>query len=99
VDVTDPEREPAAALGAIRKELEKFSAELVQKPALVVANKLDAVQAPERVEALRAEAEAEGFLFHTISAVAGDGLTELRRLIAEQLKTLEPAEPVERTTT
>ncbi len=96
VDVTDPEREPSAALGAIRTELENFSAELVQKPALVVANKMDAAQEPERVEALRAEAEAKGFLFHSISAVSGDGLTELRRLIAEQLRTLKPAEPAGR---
>jgi len=86
VDVTDPEREPGDALRAIRHELGEFSGKLLRKPAIVVANKLDASQSPEKVEALQAASAAEGFPFHAISAVTGEGLVELKRLMAAQLR-------------
>lgn len=99
VDAADPEREPAEALRAVRRELAEFSAELLRKPAIVVATKVDAGPSPERLEMLRTCAEVEGFPFLSVSAVTGEGLTELRRLIASRLQGLakpSAAGPAER---
>ncbi len=81
VDLTDPEREPAGALRAVRHELGEFSKILLEKPAVVVANKLDASQDAERLRSLRAAAGDLGFAFHAISAVSGEGIEGLRHLL------------------
>ena len=79
VDVADfSGREPGEDFDIILGELEKFSPELMRKPMLVVATKIDASQDPERLEAIRAKAEEHGFPFFAISSVTGQGLDELR---------------------
>lgn len=70
-------RDPVDDFHTIRRELQFYNPEMLEKPQLVAANKLDAVDDPERVAALEAAARALGLPFHRISAVTGDGVPAL----------------------
>ena len=65
----------------IARELELYSQTLAQKPRIVVGSKLDSI-VPGNSEKLRAYAEKQGFDYHEISAVVGDGVKELVRKLA-----------------
>jgi GTP-binding protein len=70
-------RDPVEDFQTIRKELELYNRELLEKPHLVVANKMDAVDEPDRVARLESRARALELPFFKVSAVTGDGVTEL----------------------
>jgi GTP-binding protein len=93
VDVSDATgRDPVHDFETVMAELASFSADLAAKPMLLVASKMDAMQAPERVAALEALAAARGLRFLKISSATGEGLDELRYAMAENvLATKEPA--------
>lgn len=89
IDPLDPEREPLAALATLRQELVAYSPELATKPSLVVMNKVDLMD-DEAIAKVRAALAADGSEVHTISAMQGEGLTELKyRLLALVTKTRE----------
>jgi GTP-binding protein len=69
----------------INGELAAFSESLTQKPMIVVATKLDATTDRARLDALRAYCKKHNLEFHSISAVAGEGVKELVRSIADAL--------------
>jgi len=78
VDVSSASgREPAEDLDVIRRELELFQAQLLVRPQLVAANKIDALDEPERLERLETKAAALGLPLFKISAVTGAGVPEL----------------------
>jgi len=78
VDVSSTSgREAADDLTVIRRELELFRAELLERPQLVAAAKIDAVDEPERLERLRARAGEWRLPVFPISAVTGEGLPAL----------------------
>jgi GTPase len=54
---------------------------------IVVATKLDAAQDPKRVAALQKLARKRGLPFFKISSVTGEGITELKRAVAERVLT------------
>ncbi|MGE3274205.1 MAG: GTPase ObgE [Vicinamibacterales bacterium] len=70
-------RDPVQDFDTIRRELELYNPELLEKPELVVASKMDAVDEPERVKALKARAKTLKLPFLTVSAVTGDGVPAL----------------------
>jgi len=70
-------RDPVKDLDTIRKELELYNPELLKKPHLVAANKIDAVDDPKRITALEKRAKKLKLQFFQISAVAGTGVKEL----------------------
>lgn len=70
-------RDPVDDFDTIRKELELYNPELLKKPHLVAANKIDAVDDPKRVTALEKRAKKLKLKFFQISAVAGTGVKEL----------------------
>ncbi len=79
VDVSDfSGRDPAEDFDVILEELGQFSAELMKKPMIVAASKIDACQDPSRIETVRAKAAEHGLPFYQISSVTGSGLEELR---------------------
>ena len=90
VDVSDTRRDPGNDFRVVRSELAQFSSALLEKPVVIVANKIDLLTSSERLEALRAFCEAETLPFFTISAVRGDGLEELRRQLSVQLRAAAP---------
>jgi GTPase len=70
-------RDPVDDFVTIRRELEFYNPELLEKPQLVAANKIDALDDPDRVAALEAQARSLGLPFHRISAVTGEGVPGL----------------------
>lgn len=79
IDVSDfRERDPIQAFEAINKELALYSQELVKKPQIVVANKIDALSDKELIEELKSYFKEKGYEFCAISALTGEGLKELK---------------------
>ena len=84
VDVSEGSgRDPVHDFETVMEELASFSQDLVKKPMIVVATKMDAAQDPARVEALRALAAARGLPFHAISSVTGQGIDALKFAMAD----------------
>lgn len=84
-------RNPVEDFEIIMGELAQFSEEMLAKPMIVVASKMDAAQDLERVEALQALAASRDLPFYKISAVTGEGLPELLRAMTEAVFAEAPA--------
>lgn len=86
VDVSDfTGRDPAHDFDVILEELASFSRDLIAKPMIVVASKIDACQDVSRIEAVREKSYRQGFPFCAISSATGSGIEELRFAISAQL--------------
>ena len=86
VDTSDAnERDPVRDFEIIEAELATFDPAVAAKPTLVVATKLDATTRRERLERLREYSAGRGLLFYSISAVTGEGVSELVRAMADAL--------------
>ena len=70
-------RDPVEDFETIRKELELYNRSLLDKPHLVAANKVDALDDPDRVTRLAARARERQLPFFRVSAVTGEGVPEL----------------------
>jgi GTP-binding protein len=70
-------RDPLEDFDVIRRELAFYNRKLLEKPQLVAANKMDAVDDRTRVAALAERARQEGLPFFAISAVTGEGVPAL----------------------
>jgi len=90
-------RDPGWDYDVIREELRAHDPALLEKPILVVFNKLDRPAAADAWPAFRAARRAAGEDVVAISATDGTGLKELRARIAELLPSAEelgaPPEP------
>jgi GTP-binding protein len=86
VDVSEMSgREPVEDFEIVMEELANFSPDLVAKPMIVVATKLDVAQDPERVASLRHLAEERGLPFFEISSATGQGIEALKFAIADRV--------------
>ena len=84
-------RDPVSDMRQIDRELQKYSAQLSERPQIMVANKIDSADMEsEEVKAFVKEARELGRDIVFVSAVTGEGLDELVRLAAERLSGLEP---------
>lgn len=93
VDVSSlSERNPVEDYEIINRELENYNPELAQRPQIVVATKLDALDAPERLEKLRAKAKEDGKPFFEISAVTNKGTKELVFAVSHKLDEIKEEE-------
>src|SRR6202171_3162547 len=72
----------------INRELEAYDRDLALREQIVVATKIDALDEPERLEALQRAAIANGKTFLAISSVANRGLRELVNTVAGRLDDL-----------
>ena len=70
-------RDPVEDFDTITDELQRFSPEVAVKPQIVVANKMDAVDDPDRVKALERHVKRRKLPFLKISAASGQGLDAL----------------------
>ncbi len=82
-------RNPVEDYEIINHELANYNADLALRPQIIVATKIDALDEPERLENLRARAEADGKPFLEISAVANQGTKELVNFVAQKLYEIE----------
>lgn len=81
-------RDPIEDIEAINEELSKYSEELVKRPTIIVANKLDVLPAEERdavLKKLRDKYEPDTKVM-AISAATGEGVKELLNAAFELLK-------------
>ena len=80
-------RDPIADIKAIDKELEAYNPELLKKPQVIAANKIDAIYGDENeiITSLRDEFEKDGIKVYPISAVSGQGVRELLFHVRELL--------------
>ena len=93
VDVSGCEgRDPKADFEQINHELAGFSAELADRPQIVLGNKCD-IASPEQVEEFKQYVEAKGLTFLPISAATRQGVDNLPALVYNRLKDI-PAVPV-----
>jgi GTPase len=91
VDVSEASgRNPVEDFEIVMRELASFSEELVAKPMIVVATKMDAAQDPERIASLRDLARERGMDYFEISSATGQGVEALKQAMGERV--LEPAE-------
>jgi len=95
VDVSDASGRTDAVedFKVINKELDSFGHGLDEKPMIVVATKTDAGN-PEKLKKIAAHAKRRRLEFHSISAVTGEGVNELKWAIANKLSTMKPREVV-----
>jgi GTP-binding protein len=73
----------------INRELAAYDERLAERPQLVVATKLDALDEPERLERLRERAQADGREFYEISSATRRGVDELVHAVARRLDELD----------
>lgn len=81
-------RDPIEDYKVITNELKSYQVDLLDKPVIVVANKVDALDEPERLEKLRNFCQENNLQFHVISAATGQGTKELVRLVHKKLEQL-----------
>lgn len=94
VDVSSASgRDPADDLVVIRRELELFRAELLERPQLVAANKIDSLDEPERLARLQAKAAEWKLPVYSISAVTGQGVPSLLEAMWRGMTRTEDDEP------
>ena len=90
VDVSGIEgRDPIEDYQIINRELQNFSAELAQRPQIVVANKCE-MATPEQIQRFSDYIKAEGKELFVVSAAAHMGLQELLQAVSAKLDTLPP---------
>ena len=90
IDVSETGRDPVEDFQVVRRELAQFSQALLEKPVVVVANKIDQLSSPDRQQALRAFCAAESLPFLAISALRGNGLEELRHELGARVRAAAP---------
>jgi len=94
VDVSEASgRDPVDDFEVVLRELAGFSEDLVRKPMLVVATKLDSAQDSERVESLKTLARDRNLPFFGISSVTGQGIDALKRAMAAAVLAPEALTP------
>lgn len=90
VDAASTEgRDPIADIKAINAELEAYNPDLLKRPQVIAANKIDAIyddgSGTNPVELIKAAFEPEGLKVYPISAVTGQGVKELLYAVRELL--------------
>ena len=104
----EPGRDPLSDLDTIEAELAAYSERLgeqeddpsltgrvplMERPRIVVLNKVDVPDAAELAEFVRADIEARGLPVHIVSAVAHTGLRPLSFALAEEVEQARKAAP------
>src|SRR5262249_35488747 len=86
VDVSSlSSRNPVDDYEIINRELRNYDPALAERPQIIVATKLDALDEPQRLEKLRKRAKKDKKPFFAISAVSNTGVKELVFAVSEAL--------------
>jgi GTP-binding protein len=85
-------RETVSDYLTVNHELRSYNPALAERPQIVVATKIDALEDDERLESLQRQAEADGRMFLAISAVANKGTRELIFAVAAKLDEINEAQ-------
>jgi GTP-binding protein len=79
----ETDRDPIADFERLQNELGEYNPDLLERPTLVVLNKIDLPYAQEREAELREHFEGLGYDFIAISAATHQNLDELRNRLGE----------------
>lgn len=79
-------RNPSDDFRVLRSELEAYNPELLDRPYLVVLNKIDADESEEHIAEFNRQFKFPGGILHCISALQGEGLPELVKAITSKVK-------------
>ena len=95
VDVSSNGRDPVEDFLTVERELGLYKSGLLDKPRMVAASKIDALDDPERLNQLQAFCEERRLEFFPISAVTGAGIESLVRSVGNKLQDIsrESSEP------
>jgi GTP-binding protein len=87
VDVSDASgrSDPVQDFEVITNELASFGGGLETKPTIIVATKID-VANPDKLAKLKRYAKRKKLDFHAISAVSGEGVEDLKWVMAERVE-------------
>ena len=80
-------RDPIEDMDIIQRELHLFDPAVASKPQIIVANKIDALDDPARVERLQQHVARLGLPFHRVSGVTGEGISGLLEAVWAQVET------------
>ncbi|MBQ7433728.1 MAG: GTPase ObgE [Lachnospiraceae bacterium] len=88
-------RDPVEDIRAINGELEAYNPDLMKRPQVIAANKMDTLPEEDREEMVQLIREEYGtdIPIFPISAATGDGVKELLYYVRDLLKTVDP-EPI-----
>lgn len=86
-------RDPMHDFDTINRELQAFDPALAAKPQIVVANKLDLVEARDRFPELVRQFAARGLELRGISAASGDGVQDLMHEVGRRWNALRAEDP------
>ena len=86
------ENPPEEEYKALIKELELFSAGMLQKARTVAFTKLDTVTELEPLDKLQRQLESAGETVFRVSSVSGEGIKELLHFLAEVVKNVRQRE-------
>jgi GTP-binding protein len=93
VDAASTEgRDPIEDINKINKELEDYNPELIKRPQVIAANKMDILieeDAAAVMQKLKEAFEPQGIKVFAISAVSGKGVKELLYYVRDMLKNLD----------
>lgn len=81
-------RDPVSDYEIINSELSKYNQDLGRRPQIVVATKVDALDEPERLDALKKRAKKDRKPFFEISSVTNLGVKELVNAVSTHLNEL-----------
>jgi GTPase len=85
------ERDPLDDYAALLQELRLYSEELLVKPRLVVANKMDLDGASENLDRIRREIDLPVL---PLSCISGEGIDELKQAILDAVLAVRQSDPV-----
>jgi GTPase len=92
IDISGLASDPVADYQTIAVELEAYSSDVAEKPKIVVATKLDALDDEDILRGLKDFCEREGLSCYAISAATGQGLKELLGAVEQRLEKLNRGE-------
>jgi GTP-binding protein len=84
IDISDfREREPEEAFEIINNELKEYSPQLLEKPQIVVGNKIDLLSDKSLIDRLKKYFENKGYPFVAVSLATKENLDELKKKISD----------------
>ena len=96
IDVSGQEgRNPVEDFYVIQEELKKYNEKLSKREQIIVANKIDIMQDEELYRSLEKVAQKENMKMFKISAASRQGIDELMKFVAEELKKLPKEELID----
>jgi GTP-binding protein len=89
----EPGRDPESDLAALEAELHAYDAELADRPAMVVANKVDLPEGRARLAEAEAAARRRGLACFGVSAVTGEGMAGFLYALGAEVAQARAARP------